>query len=131
MKSRFVSTLQYYRILFSLWLSFKLVVLKFFRHVPLNFFVYTDLLLLIIFQANFFLHKKIRHKSIKLSENVNKIDVLFSITIRNAKKFKQFSTPYNFLNCAECFCLWSINASNCGFVFERARRLLSSTFNRL
>ena len=60
---------------------------------------------------------------------MNKIDVLLNITNRNAKIFNQFFTPICFY-CDGCSCLSLIRTSNCGFVFDRATRMSSFTFNR-
>ena len=60
---------------------------------------------------------------------MNKIDVLLSIMNRNAKFFNQFFMPIFFYR-NECSCLSSIRTSNCRFVFDRATRMSSFTFNR-
>ena len=60
---------------------------------------------------------------------MNKIDVLLSITNRNAKFFNQIFMPI-FFYCDGCSCLSSIRTSNCGFVFDKATRMSSFTFNR-
>ena len=60
---------------------------------------------------------------------MNKIDVLLSITNRNAKFFNQFFKSI-FFYCDGCSCLSSITTSNYDFVFNRAMCMSSFTFNR-